>query len=212
MKRRSWRASTRLETDGGSGRQKAAQGGTGWRHALPDVRHARLRRVSRALPRGWARATVEGRIPRAVFRVEGKGRALLLAITEGSRFGIAWVALCVAFAIHVADEALTDFLSVYNPTVRAIRARFPILLLPTFTFRVWLTGLMLAVVVLASLTPFAFRGAGWMRPVALAFGLIMAGNGLLHLVGSLYMKKAMPGVYSAPLILGAAVYLLASVP
>ncbi len=125
--------------------------------------------------------------------------------------GPAWVTLCIAFGIHVVDEALTDFLSVYNPMVRAIRARFPLLPLPTFTFRVWLTGLMLAVVVLASLTPFAFRGAGWMRPVALAFGLIMAGNGLLHLVGSVYLRKVMPGTYSAPLILAAAIYLLASV-
>ena len=125
--------------------------------------------------------------------------------------GPAWVTLCIAFGIHVVDEALTDFLSVYNPMVRAIRARFPLLPLPTFTFRVWLTGLMLAVVVLASLTPFAFRGAGWMRPVALAFGLIMAGNGLLHLVASVYLRKVMPGTYSAPLILAAAIYLLASV-
>jgi len=101
---------------------------------------------------------------------------------------------------------------VYNPAVRAIRARFPFLPLPIFSFRVWLSGLVVALLVLASLTPFAFRGAVWMRPLAFAFGLIMAGNGLLHLIGSLYMKKAMPGVYSAPLILGAAVYLLASVP
>ncbi len=126
--------------------------------------------------------------------------------------GPAWVTLCIAFGIHVVDEALTDFLSVYNPMVRAIRARFPLLPLPTFTFRVWLTGLMLAVVVLASLTPFAFRGAGWIRPLALAFGLIMAGNGLLHLVGSVYLRKVMPGTYSAPLILVAAIYLVASVP
>ncbi len=128
------------------------------------------------------------------------------------QYGFAWIALCVAFAVHVTDEALTDFLSVYNPAVRAIRARFPFLPLPTFTFRVWLAGLVLAVVVLASLTPFAFWGAGWMRPIAYAFGIVMAGNGLLHLVGSVYMKKALPGVYSAPLLLAAAVYLLASVP
>jgi len=127
------------------------------------------------------------------------------------QFGSAWLALCAAFGIHVVDEALTDFLSVYNPMVRAVRARFPFLPLPTFTFRVWLTGLVLAVVVLASLTPFAFRGAAWMRPVAYAFGLIMAGNGLLHLVGSAYTRKVMPGTYSAPLILAAAIYLLASV-
>ncbi len=126
-----------------------------------------------------------------------------------THIGLAWAALCGAFAIHVADEALTDFLSVYNPMVRALRARFPFLPLPTFTFRVWLTGLVLAVVVLASLTPLAFRGGAWLRPIAYAFGIVMAGNGLLHLVGSVYMRKAMPGVYSAPLLLAAAIYLLA---
>jgi len=128
------------------------------------------------------------------------------------QFGLAWLALCLAFAIHVADEALTDFLAVYNPAVRAIRARFPFLPLPTFTFRVWLTGLVLAVAVLASLAPFAFRGAPWMPPMAYAFGIVMAGNGLLHLAGSVYLRKAMPGVYSAPLLVAAAVYLLVSVP
>ena len=127
-------------------------------------------------------------------------------------FGPAWVGLCVAFGIHVVDEALTDFLSVYNPMVRDLRARFPFLPLPSFTFRGWLTGLVLAVVVLASLTPFAYRGAGWMRPVAVAFGIVMVSNGLLHVVGSVYMRRAMPGVYSAPLLLAAAVYLLAAVP
>jgi hypothetical protein len=129
-----------------------------------------------------------------------------------SHFGFAWLALCVAFAVHIADEALTNFLSVYDPAVRAIRTRFPFLPLPIFTFRVWLTLLVLAVLVLASLTPLAFRGVAWMRPVAYAYGIVMAGNGLLHLVGSMYVKRTMPGVYSAPLILGAAVYLLASVP
>lgn len=63
-------------------------------------------------------------------------------------FGWAWVSLCIALAIHVADEALTDFLSVYNPTVRAVQAR----------------------------------------------------------------RRLMPGTYSAPLILAAAICLLASVP
>jgi hypothetical protein len=126
--------------------------------------------------------------------------------------GPAWVTLCIAFGFHVVDEVLTDFLSVYNPMVRDLRARFPFLPLPTFTFRVWLSGLVLALVLLASLTPFAFRGAAWMRPVAYAFGIVMAGNGLLHLGGSVYMRKVMPGTYSAPLILVAAIYLLASVP
>lgn len=40
------------------------------------------------------------------------------------RFGTAWVALTLSLAVHVTDEALTDFLSIYNPTVQAIRSRF----------------------------------------------------------------------------------------
>lgn len=126
-------------------------------------------------------------------------------------FGIAWLALCVALAIHVADEALTDFLSVYNPAARAIRARFPFLPLPTFTFPVWLGGLIAVTLLLFALSPAAFRGEPGMRPAAYIFGVVMAGNGLLHLLGAVYRKKAMPGVYSAPIILAAAVYLLAMI-
>src|SRR5262245_56259557 len=40
------------------------------------------------------------------------------------RLGVAWVLLWTALAVHVTDEALTGFLSVYNPTVRALQARF----------------------------------------------------------------------------------------
>ncbi|PYP50888.1 MAG: hypothetical protein DMD45_09735 [Gemmatimonadetes bacterium] len=128
-----------------------------------------------------------------------------------SRFGAAWVALCIALGIHVVDEARTDFLSLYNPAVRAIRARFPFLPLPTFTFPYWLGGLITVTVFLFALAPAAFRGEPGMRPAAYIFGIVMAGNGLLHLGGSVYMRKAMPGVYSAPIILAAAIYLLASV-
>jgi hypothetical protein len=31
------------------------------------------------------------------------------------KHGFAWIALCLALAVHVIDETLTDFLSVYNP-------------------------------------------------------------------------------------------------
>jgi hypothetical protein len=39
-------------------------------------------------------------------------------------FGRAWLALTVAFALHVLDEATTGFPDVYNPTVTAMRARW----------------------------------------------------------------------------------------
>ena len=78
-----------------------------------------------------------------------------------NRTGRPWVALTLALAVHVADEAATDFLSVYNPTVESIRRRFPFLPLPVFTFDVWLAGLIAAVILLLALSRFAFRGASW---------------------------------------------------
>ena len=122
--------------------------------------------------------------------------------------GVAWVALCLALAVHVTDEALTDFLSVYNPAVQAIRRTLPFLPLPTFTFEVWLTGLIVAIMLLLLLSPLAFRGVWWMAPLSYFYGVMMLGNGLLHIAGSFYLGRLMPGVYSAPLLLGASVYLL----
>jgi len=40
----------------------------------------------------------------------------------------------------------TDFLSIYNPLVRAARARFGWFPMPTFDFDVWLSGLLPLVV------------------------------------------------------------------
>jgi hypothetical protein len=125
-----------------------------------------------------------------------------------SKHGVAWAALCLALAVHVTDEALTDFLSVYNPTVLAIRRKLPFLPLPTFTFEVWLTGLTAAVILLLLLSPFTFRGVWWMAPASYFFGAMMLGNGLLHIAGSFYLGRLMPGVYSAPLLIAASVYLL----
>jgi len=127
------------------------------------------------------------------------------------RHSVAWVALCLALAAHVADEALTGFLSVYNPAVISIRARFPWAPVPTFTFEAWLGGLILAVIVLSSLTVLVLRGARVMTPVSYAFGALMLGNGLFHIAGSLQLGRPMPGVYSAPLLLGASAYLLFAV-
>jgi hypothetical protein len=126
-------------------------------------------------------------------------------------FGVAWVALCAALAVHVADEAFTNFLSVYNPAVRAIRSHLPFIPLPTFSFPVWLMGLIAAVILLFSLSPFAFREARLMAPLSYFFGSVMLGNGLLHIGGSIYMGQAMPGVYSSPLLLVCSLYLLTSV-
>lgn len=124
------------------------------------------------------------------------------------RLGLAWLILCVGFALHVVDEALSDFLDVYNPAVRAIRERVPLLPLPTFTFEGWLTALIGAVTALVLLIPWAFQGARWIRRPAYVFALVMLANGVAHLGISAATGRLMPGVYSSPLLVGAALYVL----
>jgi len=58
--------------------------------------------------------------PPARLRSEGLRYTV---ITLQTQFGRAWLALAITLALHVADEALTDFLSVYYPIVREARAR-----------------------------------------------------------------------------------------
>jgi hypothetical protein len=123
------------------------------------------------------------------------------------RFGRSWFFLAAALALHVTDEAMTGFLSVYNPAVRAIRERLPFLPLPTFTFGIWLTGLCIGIALLFCLSPLAFGGNRVLIWIAFPLSVIMFGNGLLHIGGSFYLWRFMPGVYSSPLLLLASIYL-----
>lgn len=114
----------------------------------------------------------------------------------------------------MADEALTGFLSVYNPTGDALRSQLGYWPMPTFEFRQWLTGLATAVVVLLALSPFAFLGTRWIRPVFYIFAVLMLLNGLGHTAGtifgrtvaSIHFARPMPGFYSSPLLLAASIY------
>jgi len=131
--------------------------------------------------------------------------------SNNRRWGIAWVALCVALAVHVADETVTDFLSYWNPLVHSIREHWSFAPLPTFSFPLWFGGLIFAVLVFTYLSRFAFRGVMWMKPVSYFVAIVMLFNGIQHLVASVYLQRAAPGVYSSPLLLAAAAYLLVSV-
>ena len=132
------------------------------------------------------------------------------------KLGIAWIALCLAFALHIADEALTGFLSVYNPTVMAMRQRVAWFPMPVFEFGEWLAGLMAANLLLLCLSVFAFRGSRWLRPLAYIFAIIMLLNGLGHTLGtilgrtvaSVHFARPMPGFYSSPALFAASLYML----
>ena len=130
-------------------------------------------------------------------------------------FGFAWVLLCLAFCVHVADEALTGFLGVYNPTVIAMRTRLGWFPMPTFEYREWLVGLILVNLVLLALSPFAFRNARGLRPLAYFFAGVMLLNGMGHTifsvlgqtVPSVRFPPPAPGFYSSPFLLITSTYL-----
>jgi hypothetical protein len=133
-----------------------------------------------------------------------------------SKLGIAWILLCLALAAHVTDEASTGFLKVYNPTVVALRTRLGFWPMPTFEFQEWLTGLIVAVLVLLALSPFVSRGSRWIRPLFYFLAVAMFANGLAHTAGTIFGRtvssvrfaRPMPGFYSSPLLLAASVYAL----
>lgn len=129
-------------------------------------------------------------------------------VTAPERHARAWLLLDAALAVHVADEALTGFLDFYNPLVRQLRDRLGFWPMPTFTFGVWLSGLAALVVVLALLTPAVRRGATGTRFLSWLLAVIMLGNGIAHLAGSVYFQRWLPGATSAPLLLVASIMLI----
>jgi hypothetical protein len=124
------------------------------------------------------------------------------------RWGITWVSLALAIALHVADEALSGFLPFYNSLVQSLQESYSWIPLPTFTFTEWISGLSIGVLTLLGLSPLVFSGSRILRPVAYFLGVLMVANALGHIVASFYWGKLLPGVYSSPILLLAALALL----
>jgi hypothetical protein len=139
-----------------------------------------------------------------------------LGTSDSKKLGVAWLGLCLALAVHVFDEASTGFLAVYNPTVVALRQKLGFWPMPTFEFRDWLTGLVVAIIVLLALSPFAFRGARLIRPLFYVLAVLMLLNGIGHTLASIFGRtvstvhfpRPAPGFYSSPLLLIASIYAL----
>ena len=124
------------------------------------------------------------------------------------QWGIAWVLMALSIGLHVIDEAVTDFLPLYNSLVSTLRASFPRIPIPTFSFSVWITGLIAGVVLLLALSPLVFSGKLYLRPVSYFLGVLMMLNALAHLAGSVYLGEIAPGALSSPFLLIASVALL----
>ena len=124
----------------------------------------------------------------------------------------AWMVMCGALAIHIADEALTGGLNWYNPAVRAVHEQYQLallpILLPVFTFKIWLSLLIFAVVLLSAASYFVWTGRWAMRPISHVFAVFMLVNGLVHIAHSIYMREFMHGVYTSPLLIAASIPLI----
>ena len=131
-----------------------------------------------------------------------------MASKRVKQWGWAWVALAIALGLHVADEATSGFLPLYNSVVGAARESYPWFPLPTFTFSAWLTGLIVGILVLLALSPMVFAGKRIFYPVSYALGVLMTLNALAHMAGSIYLGELAPGALSSPVLLLAAVALL----
>ncbi len=131
-----------------------------------------------------------------------------MPVVVTDRWALAWAALCGAFGIHVLDEATHDFLAWYNPIATTVRTELPWLPVPVFSFPVWLGGLVAVVLVLTALTVVVHRRRRWLVPVAYVYGVVHVLNGTGHIALSILGWWWAPGVYSAPLLLAAAVWLL----
>lgn len=131
--------------------------------------------------------------------------------------GYAWLGMAAALAIHVADEALTGFLDVYNPTVLALRERLGWFPMPTFDFRTWLISLLIGVALIALLSVLGFQNVRWGRPLLYFVAIVLGvANALGHIggtiagrtVASVHFARPAPGFWSSPILVIAAIYAL----
>ena len=125
-------------------------------------------------------------------------------------FTYGWFFLTISLALHVLDEALNDFLSFYNPLVVQVNAQLSFFRFPTFSFSTWLIGLIIVILILLSLTYYAQKEKSWIVKFSFIYGFLMILNGLGHISYSIYRAETIPGTYSAPLLLIASIYLIAS--
>ena len=114
---------------------------------------------------------------------------------------LAWLLLVTALALHVLDEAMSDFLPFYNQSVINLREQLGFFPAPTFSFSIWLGGLIIAIILLYLMTYIVVRGSRFIRVFTIIFAVLMIFNGLGHLLGSLYYGRILPGMWSSPFLI-----------
>lgn len=125
-----------------------------------------------------------------------------------NKTALAWIMMVSAAAVHVFDESVTGLLPFYNELARDLKQDYGFPLIPTFSFELWLGGLVVAIIAAFALTPIVSRDSKITRVVIAGLGILMVLNACGHIAGSLYLRRILPGFWSSPLLLGAAVYLV----
>lgn len=123
------------------------------------------------------------------------------------RLHAAWLALTVALTLHVAEGAVRDYLSFYNPLAMSLRDTMLWTWMPTFTFGAWLGGWIAILAVLYGMAWFAAYARGWVIWAALAYAEVMFLYAAAKIGFALYLEKAIPGIFTAPLVLAASCWL-----
>ena len=121
---------------------------------------------------------------------------------------VAWFLLISTLALHVIDESITGFLPFYNQMVESLRKQTSFFPAPTFSFELWLGGLITGVSLCFGLTVFVAGGGKLIRWIATVVGVLMLLNALGHLSGSAYFDRILPGTWSSPLLLVSAVFMI----
>ena len=104
--------------------------------------------------------------------------------------------------MHVADEASTGFLDLYNPAVTAMG--LPAL---RFTFPVWITLLALAITGLVILSYWVRRGTWWTVHAGYTSAFLVLANVIAHSSFSIHRHACMSGAYTPSLLVAASLNL-----
>ncbi|MFC1492734.1 HXXEE domain-containing protein [candidate division KSB1 bacterium] len=120
----------------------------------------------------------------------------------------AWLSMITVLAFHVLDETLNDFLPWYNQTIMGMRERFGFFPAPTFSFEVWLGGLIGAIIIAYILTFVVMKGGKIIRIITTILGILMILNALNHIGGSMYTGRMLPGTWSSPFLLITSVFVV----
>lgn len=121
----------------------------------------------------------------------------------------AWLALTFALTLHILEGAVRNYLDFYNPLAMSLRDMLLWTWMPTFTFAAWIGGWAAILAALYGMAWFAAYPVRWIIWAAIAYGDVIFLFAAAKLGFAIYLQKAIPGVYTVPLLLAASCWLTA---